>query len=277
MLPGRCVRVLFLFCFVYMSICCVSCLGWFSLSQVSEHCESTNLLTALPSSFLEPLLSFTLMEEPEIRLLVLSILTSLIDRHHNVARLINVRSECGRFFQSRGAPPNGSLWSLQQWSDSYLLIYSVTFDVSVLELKEDTCCHQDNLFIRKVSSFFIVLNNTFNKTPESYSSSLFPFHFWMCSMLSVSTDTSTWHVRRKAVGRVITWLSSPCWLSSVWNWPMTRFWWTWSDWSWPCRCSRWNVIIMICCLFVWRCNYPVFSVIGWSGAGIVQSWRSVNL
>uniref|UniRef100_A0AAX7VI52 EFR3 homolog B n=1 Tax=Astatotilapia calliptera TaxID=8154 RepID=A0AAX7VI52_ASTCA len=52
-----------------------------SLLQVSEHYESSNLLTALPSSFLEPLLSFTLMEDPEIRLLVLSILTSLIDRH----------------------------------------------------------------------------------------------------------------------------------------------------------------------------------------------------
>uniref|UniRef100_A0A674NAC4 EFR3 homolog B n=1 Tax=Takifugu rubripes TaxID=31033 RepID=A0A674NAC4_TAKRU len=87
-----------------------------SLLQVSEHYESTNLLTALPSSFLEPLLSFTLMEEPEIRLLVLSILTSLIDRHHNAARLVNV---------------------------------SVMFDVSVLELKEDACCHQDILFIRK--------------------------------------------------------------------------------------------------------------------------------
>lgn len=64
---------------------------FFSWSQVSEHYESTNLLTALPSSFLEPLLSFTLMEEPEIRLLVLSILTSLIDRHHNAARLADVR------------------------------------------------------------------------------------------------------------------------------------------------------------------------------------------
>uniref|UniRef100_A0A669EVC3 EFR3 homolog B n=1 Tax=Oreochromis niloticus TaxID=8128 RepID=A0A669EVC3_ORENI len=52
-----------------------------SLLQVSEHYESSNLLTALPSSFLEPLLSFTLMEDPEIRLLVLSILTLLIDRH----------------------------------------------------------------------------------------------------------------------------------------------------------------------------------------------------
>uniref|UniRef100_H3C8Y5 Uncharacterized protein n=1 Tax=Tetraodon nigroviridis TaxID=99883 RepID=H3C8Y5_TETNG len=88
-----------------------------SLLQVSERYESTNLLTALPSSFLEPLLSFTLMEEPEIRLLVLSILTSLIDRHHNAARLSDV---------------------------------SVTFDVSDLELKDDACCRQDNLFIRKV-------------------------------------------------------------------------------------------------------------------------------
>ncbi|XP_059183906.1 protein EFR3 homolog B-like [Centropristis striata] len=87
-----------------------------SLLQVSERYESTNLLTALPSSFLEPLLSFTLMEDPEIRLLVLSILTSLIDRHHNTARLTAA---------------------------------SVTFDVSALELKEDRCSRQDNLFIRK--------------------------------------------------------------------------------------------------------------------------------
>ncbi|XP_037829804.1 protein EFR3 homolog B-like isoform X2 [Kryptolebias marmoratus] len=87
-----------------------------SLLQVSERYESSNLLTALPSSFLEPLLSFTLMEDPEIRLLVLSILTSLIDRRHNAARLASV---------------------------------SVTFDVSVLELKEDRCSRQDSLFMRK--------------------------------------------------------------------------------------------------------------------------------
>ncbi|XP_034534984.1 protein EFR3 homolog B-like isoform X1 [Notolabrus celidotus] len=87
-----------------------------SLLQVSERYESSNLLTALPSSFLEPLLSFTLMEDPEIRLLVLSILTSLIDRRHNAARLSAA---------------------------------SVTFDVSVLELKEDRCSRQDVLFIRK--------------------------------------------------------------------------------------------------------------------------------
>lgn len=32
----------------------------------------------------------------------------------------------------------------------FLSVHSVTFDVSVLELKEDRCSRQDNLFIRKV-------------------------------------------------------------------------------------------------------------------------------
>lgn len=31
-----------------------------------------------------------------------------------------------------------------------LCVHSVTFDVPVLELKEDRCSRQDNLFIRKV-------------------------------------------------------------------------------------------------------------------------------
>ncbi|KAL3045464.1 hypothetical protein OYC64_013687 [Pagothenia borchgrevinki] len=86
-----------------------------SLLQVSSRYESTNLLTALPCSFLQPLLCFTLMEDPEIRLLVLCILTSLLDRHHNAERL---RA-------------------------------SVTMEVCVLELKEERCSRQDNLFIRK--------------------------------------------------------------------------------------------------------------------------------
>ncbi|XP_039649737.1 protein EFR3 homolog B-like [Perca fluviatilis] len=93
-----------------------------SLLQVnyspSARYDSSNLLTALPSAFLEPLLSFTLMEDPEIRLLVLSILTSLIDRRHNAPRLAATAA-------------------------------SVTFDVSVLQRKEDRCSRQDNLFIRK--------------------------------------------------------------------------------------------------------------------------------
>ncbi|XP_072305725.1 protein EFR3 homolog B-like isoform X2 [Eucyclogobius newberryi] len=86
-----------------------------SLLQVSWHYESSNLLTALPCSFLEPLLCFTLMEDPEIRLLVLSILTSLMDRRHNREKLQ----------------------------------ISVEFDVSVLELKDNDCSRPDNLFMRK--------------------------------------------------------------------------------------------------------------------------------
>ncbi|CAF93519.1 unnamed protein product [Tetraodon nigroviridis] len=134
-----------------------------SLLQVSERYESTNLLTALPSSFLEPLLSFTLMEEPEIRLLVLSILTSLIDRHHNAARLSDVRSGDqrapflvpGLFCQSHDVPSTGESQSLHGSEARVCVcvcvcVFSVTFDVSDLELKDDACCRQDNLFIRKV-------------------------------------------------------------------------------------------------------------------------------
>ncbi|KAM4601829.1 LOW QUALITY PROTEIN: protein EFR3 homolog B-like [Polymixia lowei] len=87
-----------------------------SLLQVSERYESSNMLTALPSSFLEPLLSYTLMDDPEIRLLVLSILNSLIDRHHNTSKFIPI---------------------------------SIVCDISVLDLKMDKCSQQENLFMRK--------------------------------------------------------------------------------------------------------------------------------
>ncbi|XP_036811118.1 protein EFR3 homolog B-like isoform X3 [Oncorhynchus mykiss] len=87
-----------------------------SLLQVTERYESSNMLAALPSSFLEPLLSFTLMEDPEIRLLVLSILISLIDRHQNTHKF------------------------------TFLSILS---DISVLKLKMDKCSRQDNLFMKK--------------------------------------------------------------------------------------------------------------------------------
>ncbi|KAM9835980.1 protein EFR3 homolog B-like [Aulostomus maculatus] len=63
-----------------------------SLQQVAQRYSSTNLLTALPSTFLKPLLSFALMEDADIRLLVLSILTTLVDRRQNAARLTCVKS-----------------------------------------------------------------------------------------------------------------------------------------------------------------------------------------
>uniref|UniRef100_A0A8K9Y0S4 EFR3 homolog Ba (S. cerevisiae) n=1 Tax=Oncorhynchus mykiss TaxID=8022 RepID=A0A8K9Y0S4_ONCMY len=89
-----------------------------SLLQVTERYESSNMLAALPSSFLEPLLSFTLMEDPEIRLLVLSILISLIDRHQNTHKFTFLRSV-------------------------------ILSDISVLKLKMDKCSRQDNLFMKK--------------------------------------------------------------------------------------------------------------------------------
>uniref|UniRef100_A0A671XZA9 EFR3 homolog B n=1 Tax=Sparus aurata TaxID=8175 RepID=A0A671XZA9_SPAAU len=80
--------------------------------------QTTNMLTALPSSFLEPLLSFSLTEDPEIRLLVLQILLSLIDRHDNTPKFSNIRCV-------------------------------IISDISVLKLKVDKCSRQDNLFMKK--------------------------------------------------------------------------------------------------------------------------------
>ncbi|XP_061559796.1 protein EFR3 homolog B isoform X6 [Phycodurus eques] len=87
-----------------------------SLVQVTAGFQTTNMLTALPSSFLEPLLSFSLIEDPEVRLLVLQILLSLIDRHDNRPKFSNI---------------------------------SIITDISVLKLKVDKCSRQDNLFMKK--------------------------------------------------------------------------------------------------------------------------------
>ncbi|XP_077442827.1 protein EFR3 homolog B [Stigmatopora argus] len=87
-----------------------------SLVQVTVGFQTTNMLTALPTSFLEPLLSFSLTEDPEVRLLVLQILLSLIDRHENRPKFSNI---------------------------------SIITDISVLKLKVDKCSRQDNLFMKK--------------------------------------------------------------------------------------------------------------------------------
>ncbi|KAM9703160.1 protein EFR3 homolog B isoform 3-T4 [Menidia menidia] len=87
-----------------------------SVVQVTAGFQTTNMLTALPSSFLEPLLSFSLTEDPEIRLLVLQILLSLIDRHDNRPKFSKI---------------------------------CIISDISVLKLKVDKCSRQDNLFMKK--------------------------------------------------------------------------------------------------------------------------------
>uniref|UniRef100_A0A672QIL9 EFR3 homolog B n=1 Tax=Sinocyclocheilus grahami TaxID=75366 RepID=A0A672QIL9_SINGR len=87
-----------------------------SLRQVTCGFQTTNMLTALPNSFLDPLLSFALLEDAEIRLLVLEILVSLIDRHDNLPKFSSI---------------------------------SIISDISVLKLKVDKCSRQDNLFMKK--------------------------------------------------------------------------------------------------------------------------------
>uniref|UniRef100_A0A8C2XP89 EFR3 homolog B n=2 Tax=Cyclopterus lumpus TaxID=8103 RepID=A0A8C2XP89_CYCLU len=87
-----------------------------SLVQVTVGFQTTNMLTALPSSFLEPLLSFSLTEDPEIRLLVVQILLGVIDRHDNTPKFSDI---------------------------------SIITDISVLKLKVDKCSRQDNLFMKK--------------------------------------------------------------------------------------------------------------------------------
>jgi len=64
---------------------------FFFTLQVTCGFQTTNMLTALPNSFLDPLLSFALLEDAEIRLLVLEILVSLIDRHDNLPKFSTIR------------------------------------------------------------------------------------------------------------------------------------------------------------------------------------------
>ncbi|GCB80846.1 hypothetical protein scyTo_0022415, partial [Scyliorhinus torazame] len=78
--------------------------------------QSTNLLATLPTSFLEPLLSASLMEDAELRLLVIEILLSLIDRQGNRHKFTHV---------------------------------SIVSDISLLMLKVDKCSRQDTLFMKK--------------------------------------------------------------------------------------------------------------------------------
>ncbi|KGL73123.1 Protein EFR3 B, partial [Tinamus guttatus] len=87
-----------------------------SLLQVSLGFQCSNMLTALPSSFLDRLLSAALMEDAEIRLFVLEILISFIDRHGNRHKFSTI---------------------------------STISDISVLKLKVDKCSRQDTVFMKK--------------------------------------------------------------------------------------------------------------------------------
>ncbi|XP_074982402.1 protein EFR3 homolog B isoform X3 [Caretta caretta] len=89
-----------------------------SLLQVSTGFQCSNMLTALPSSFLDRLLSAALMEDADLRLFVLEILISFIDRHGNRPKFSTI---------------------------------STINDISVLKLKVDKCSRQDTVFMKKHS------------------------------------------------------------------------------------------------------------------------------
>ncbi|DAA24495.1 TPA: hypothetical protein BOS_11938 [Bos taurus] len=89
-----------------------------SLLQVSTGFQSNNMMSALPSNFLDRLLSTALMEDAEIRLFVLEILISFIDRHGNRHKFSTI---------------------------------STLSDISVLKLKVDKCSRQDTIFMKKHS------------------------------------------------------------------------------------------------------------------------------
>ncbi|KAK1333237.1 hypothetical protein QTO34_006777 [Cnephaeus nilssonii] len=78
--------------------------------------QCSNMMSALPSNFLDRLLSTALMDDPEIRLFVLEILISFIDRHGNRHKFSSI---------------------------------STLSDISVLKLKVDKCSRQDTIFMKK--------------------------------------------------------------------------------------------------------------------------------
>lgn len=59
--------------------------------QVTSGFKSKSMAAALPPPFLDPLFSISLMEDSELRQLVLEILHNIIDRHDNRAKLRGIR------------------------------------------------------------------------------------------------------------------------------------------------------------------------------------------
>uniref|UniRef100_A0A8P4KJ40 EFR3 homolog A (S. cerevisiae) n=1 Tax=Dicentrarchus labrax TaxID=13489 RepID=A0A8P4KJ40_DICLA len=78
-------------CGLITSRCDNSAHTFLSLPQVTSGFKSKSMAAALPPPFLDPLFSISLMEDSELRQLVLEILHNIIDRHDNRAKLRGIR------------------------------------------------------------------------------------------------------------------------------------------------------------------------------------------
>uniref|UniRef100_A0AC11E9T6 EFR3 homolog A n=1 Tax=Ovis aries TaxID=9940 RepID=A0AC11E9T6_SHEEP len=90
-----------------------------SLLMVTSGYKAKTIVTALPGSFLDPLLSPSLMEDYELRQLVLEVMHNLMDRHDNRAKLRGIR---------------------------------IIPDVADLKIKREKICRQDTSFMKKDSA-----------------------------------------------------------------------------------------------------------------------------
>lgn len=102
------------------------------------------MTAALPPSFLDPLFSVSLMEDVELRQLVLEILHNIIDRHDNRAKLRGIRYGAGPTAGPEVLPEPSWFHSAR------LLCYRVIPNVAALKIKREKISKQDVGFIKKV-------------------------------------------------------------------------------------------------------------------------------
>lgn len=101
------------------------------------------MAAALPPLFLDPLFSISLMEDSELRQLVLEILHNIIDRHDNRAKLRGIR------YLERQAGRRGR----RQFSHQRPLLClcrRIIPNVAALKIKREKISKQDVAFMKKV-------------------------------------------------------------------------------------------------------------------------------
>lgn len=101
------------------------------------------MAAALPPPFLDPLFSISLMEESELRQLVLEILHNIIDRHDNRAKLRGIRYGMHDNRGSQGAELRPLI---------VCVCCRIIPNVAALKIKREKISKQDVAFMKKVRS-----------------------------------------------------------------------------------------------------------------------------